>query len=264
MDNQTILYAFGLTLFAGLSTGVGGLLAFFTKKTNTKVLSLSLGFSAGVMLYISFMDILPISLADLSAIYEPQTAHLYTVLSFFGGILFIALIDFLIPQRDNPHEIHKVEEMSKEHKLRRIGMFTALSIAIHNFPEGMAVFSSSLNDITMAIPIAIAIAIHNIPEGIAVSIPIYQATGNKKLAFQLSILSGMAEPLGAILAYFVLAPYWSPTLNGIIMAAVAGIMVYISLDELLPSAEEYGEHHLAIIGLISGMAVMAGSILLMA
>ena len=144
----------------------------------------------------------------------------------------------------------------------RMGVFTALAIAIHNFPEGLATFAAGLAEPEIAIPIAIAIAIHNIPEGIAVSIPIYYATKNKRKAFILSFLSGLAEPVGAVIGYFILYSFFSKTLFGILFGSVAGIMVFISLDELLPTAEKYGEHHLAIYGLIGGMAVMAISLLL--
>lgn len=143
-----------------------------------------------------------------------------------------------------------------------MGLFSALAIAIHNFPEGLATFMGALTDPTLGVSIAVAIAIHNIPEGIAVSVPIYYATKNRKKAFWLSFLSGLAEPVGAILGFFILRNFFNESTFGVIFAGVAGIMVYISLDELLPTAEEYGEHHVAIGGLIAGMAVMATSLLL--
>lgn len=272
INTSTILFAFGLTLFAGLSTGIGSALAFFAKRTNTKFLSLSLGFSAGVMIYVSFVEILQKSRTALILEHGEKMGTWYTVISFFAGILLIALIDKLIPSGENPHEIKKIEDMGEiknegerdNKKLMRMGMFSALAIAIHNFPEGLATFTAALVDPTIAIPIAVAIAIHNIPEGIAVSIPIYYATGNKKKAFLLSFLSGLAEPVGALIG-FILIYYFTGlnnTVFGLLFGGVAGIMVFISLDELLPTAEEYGEHHIAIYGLISGMAVMALSLLL--
>ena len=142
----------------------------------------------------------------------------------------------------------------------RTGVFTALAIAIHNFPEGLATFVSALQSPEVAIPIVIAIAVHNIPEGIAVSVPVYYATGNKKRAFFLSFASGLSEPVGALIGYLILMPFMSDVVYGVLFAAVAGIMVFISLDELLPSAREYGEHHLSIYGLVAGMAVMALSL----
>jgi len=268
-STETILIAFGLTLFAGLSTGIGSGIAFFAKRTNTRFLSLSLGFSAGVMIYVSFVEIFMKARDTLSeGSFSETTAYWLTVLSFFGGMLLIAIIDRLIPSFENPHEMQRLENMENKPKgkLMRMGLFTALAIGIHNFPEGMATFTAALTDLSLGIPIAVAIAIHNIPEGIAVSVPIYYATGNRKKAFWYSFTSGLAEPVGALVAFFIIMPFMqsSPYIMGLLFAGVAGIMVFISLDELLPAAEEYGEHHLAIYGLISGMAVMAFSLLLFA
>jgi ZIP family zinc transporter len=268
IESHTIIFAFLLTLFAGLSTGIGSALAFFTKSTNTRFLSISLGFSAGVMIYVSMVEIFQKSRIALTSVYDEKWGMIYTVVSFFGGIAFIAIIDKLIPSAENPHEIRLVEEVNdplapkNNKKLYRMGVFTALAIAIHNFPEGIATFAAGLTDPTIAIPIAVAIAIHNIPEGIAVSVPISFATGNKKKAFMLSFLSGLAEPVGAIIGFFILKNFFNDTVFGVLFGSVAGIMVFISLDELLPSAREFGEHHLSIYGLIAGMVVMAISLVL--
>lgn len=267
-DFNTIMMAFGLTLFAGLSTGIGSAIAFFAKHTNTKFLTISLGFSAGVMIYVSMVEIFHEAKESLVAIKGEALGTWITVGSFFGGILVIALIDKLIPSYENPHEVRSIEDIQNsphhKQKLMRMGLFSALAIAIHNFPEGIATFTAGLVDPSVAIPIAVAIAIHNIPEGIAVSVPIYYATQNRKKAFTYSFLSGLAEPFGALVGYFLI--FWLTGMNemvfGILLAAVAGIMVFISLDELLPTAEEYGEHHLSIYGLVSGMAVMAVSLLM--
>jgi ZIP family zinc transporter len=269
-DFHTVLFAFGLTLFAGLATGIGSALAFFAKRTNTSFLSVALGFSAGVMIYVSFVEIFSKARVCLAEELGEPAAYWVTVLSFFGGIALIAIIDKLVPSFENPHEMHKAEEMDdtasadRFRKLYRMGMFTALAIAIHNFPEGLATFASGLKDPKLGIAIAVAIAIHNIPEGIAVSIPIFYATGSRKKAFVYSFLSGLAEPVGAIIGYAVFAAVFSELMFGILFASVAGIMVFISLDELLPSAEEYGKHHLAIYGLVAGMVVMAVSLVLFA
>jgi len=266
MTEHTIWIAFGLTLIAGLSTGIGSLIALIAKHTNTKFLCMSLGFSAGVMLFVSFMDLIPIAKEELILYYGDKIGILSLLLAFFGGMGIITMIDFLIPEQNNPHEFHGIEAMNQgnqKQSLHRMGIFVALSLVIHNFPEGIATFTAAMSSgLSVAIPITIAIAIHNIPEGIAVSVPIYHATGNKRKAFWLSFLSGLAEPAGALIAYFFLIPFWSPLINGIVMAAVAGIMVYISLDELLPTAEKYGEHHISISGLIAGMIVMALSLFL--
>lgn len=271
MDTENVWFAFGLTLFAGLATGVGSALAFFAKKTNTKLLSVALGFSAGVMIYVSFVEIFVKAQVALVSEFGETYGQYYTVLSFFGGMLFIALIDKFIPHFENPHEGIKIEDLhdlseEREYKKRsglyRTGLFAAVAIAIHNFPEGLATFASALKDPELGISIAIAIAIHNIPEGIAVSIPIYYATHNRKKAFLFSFLSGLAEPLGAIVGFFLFYSYFTDGVFGILFAGVGGIMVFISLDELLPAAKEYGEHHLSIYGLLAGMAVMAVSLLL--
>ncbi|MCX7695475.1 MAG: zinc transporter ZupT [Caloramator sp.] len=262
-----ILLAFSLTLIAGLSTGIGSAIAFFAKKTNTKFLSISLGFSAGVMIYVSTIEIFSEARNLLTSELGTKTGYLITVISFFLGMLVIALIDKLIPSAENPHEVFKVEEIEnncakKNAKLLRTGIFIAFAITIHNFPEGIAAFISSLQHPKLAIPVILAISIHNIPEGIAVSFPIYYATGSRKKAFLFSFLSGLSEPLGALVGYLILMPFINNVVFGIVFAAVAGIMVFISLDELLPSAEEYGEHHLCIYGLVSGMIIMSISILL--
>ncbi|MFC1733903.1 zinc transporter ZupT [candidate division KSB1 bacterium] len=266
---SNVLFAFSLTLFAGLSTGIGSALAFFAKKTNTKFLSISLGFSAGVMIYVSFVEIFFKARISLAESMTDKWAYVTTVGSFFLGIFIIAIIDKFIPSAENPHEIRMVEDINKDKtiqnkKLMRMGLFTALAIAIHNFPEGLATFTAALNDPSLGIAIAVAIAIHNIPEGIAVSVPIYYATGSKKRAFWNSFASGLAEPVGALIGYLILMPFLSPVVFGVLFAAVAGIMVFISIDELLPAAREYGEHHLSIYGLIFGMVIMAVSLLLFA
>ncbi|MBD3347529.1 MAG: zinc transporter ZupT [Chitinivibrionales bacterium] len=269
MELSTVGFAFGLTLFAGLATGVGSALAFFARRTNEKFLCLSLGFSAGVMLYVSFVEIFQKARDSLIPSLGERNGYWATTAAFFGGILFIALIDKLVPKYENPHEAHHVEEMRKgpgvaNPKLYRMGMFSALAIAIHNFPEGLATFTAAMKDASLGIPIAIAIAIHNVPEGIAVSIPIYYSTGNRKKAFVYSFLSGLSEPVGALIGYMFLFAIFNDFMFGIIFAAVGGIMVFISLDELLPAAQEYGEHHIAAFGLVAGMAVMALSLLLFA
>ena len=263
-----VLFALGLTLFAGLSTGIGSAMAFFTKTTNTRFLSTSLGFSAGVMIYVSFTEILGKAFDLLQDNYGMSAGSWYAVLSFFGGIAIIAVIDSLVPTFENPHEIRRVEDIKigsgNGHKrsLLRMGLFIALAIAMHNFPEGLATFAAGMTDPTLAVPIAVAIAIHNIPEGIAVSVPIYYATGKRRKAFLLSFASGLAEPIGGLIGFFFLSTVFNEYILGVLFGGVAGIMVFISVDELLPTAREYGHHHLAIYGLIAGMAVMAVSLLL--
>jgi len=278
-----IVFAFGLTLFAGLATGIGSLLAFFSKKTSPRFLAGALGFSAGVMIYVSFIEIFVKANDSLGEVLGYAAGYRLTTLAFFGGMAVIALIDTLVPEYENPHEIRTVGQLNgcgefssegggnsqpdqtyNHGNLKRMGLFSALAIAIHNFPEGLATFTGALQDPTLGVSIAVAIAIHNIPEGIAVSVPLYYATGSKKKAFIWSALSGLSEPVGAVVGYFLLMHFFNELMFGIMFAGVAGIMVYISLDELLPTAEKYGEHHIAIYGVISGMVVMALSLLLFA
>lgn len=268
LSSQTILLAFGLTLVAGLSTGIGSALAFFAKRTSVRFLSVALGFSAGVMIYISLVEILPNALGSLQDELG-RAGYWAAVGSFFGGILLIGLIDKLVPGYENPHEPHRPQEMddaaaaARQKNLHRMGIMTAVAIAIHNFPEGLATFAAALKDPRLGVAIAGAVAIHNIPEGIAVSIPVYYATGSRRKAFAYSFLSGLAEPLGALAGLGLLRLVSGPAMFGVLFAAVAGIMVFISLDELLPAARAYGEHHWSIYGLVAGMAVMAVSLALL-
>lgn len=269
--DQTVLFAFALTLFAGLSTGIGGLLSIITKQTSKKFLSAALGFSGGVMIYVSFAEIMVKANASLSDALGETSGAWATALAFFGGIMLILIIDRIIPSAENPHEPPVIEDANdspekkakySEKKLMRMGLLTALAIAIHNFPEGLATFSAALYDPAVGISIAVAIAIHNIPEGIAVAVPIKAATGSRGKALLHSFLSGLAEPIGALVGYFLLMQFFSPLTFGILFAAVAGIMVFISLDELIPTAREYDTGHTSIYGVIAGMAVMAISLLL--
>ncbi|EDP5474056.1 zinc transporter ZupT [Campylobacter jejuni] len=281
---EQIFIAMLLTLFAGFSTAIGSIIAFFSRKDDLRVLSLGLGFSAGVMIYISFMEILPTALKDFKNYYNSHWAELLGLACFFGGILISLLIDKLIPEDVNPHEpkedlselkicplpqkgqnppkFHPGEKLHQINTkaLKRTGIFTALAIAIHNFPEGFATFISSLDNLTLGIAIAIAVAIHNIPEGLAVSLPIYHATGDKKKAFIYSALSGFAEPLGAFVGALILLPFIGDLTLAISFAVIAGIMVFVSLDELLPAAKTYDKAHDSLYGLIAGMAIMALSL----
>jgi ZIP family zinc transporter len=290
--------AFGLTLFAGMATGIGSIIAFTAKRTNYRFLSVTTGFSAGVMLYVSFVEIFFKGAEALAERYGDYWGNWINAASFFGGMLLIGLIDNLIPAADNPHEVRSEEKTMplhdetlpipdihrpladvsdgfedqdiKQKKLMRMGLFTALAIAIHNFPEGVATFLAALHDPGLGLAIAVAIALHNIPEGISVSVPIFYATGNRRKAFWYSMLSGMAEPVGAVIAYMALRLFVGadngaipPQIMGILFGGVAGIMVYISLDELLPTSRAYGKGHDSLIGLVAGMLVMAVSLLLM-
>ncbi len=268
MFTGNLIFAFGLTILAGLSTGIGSMMALVANKTSTRFLSSSLGFSAGVMIYVSLIEIFNKARFGLAAKLGTAEGSWLAAVSFFAGIFVIALIDKLVPGIDNPHEIKIIESISDTKAaenfkgLYRTGLFMAMAIGIHNFPEGLATFTAAIKDFRIGVPIGFAIAIHNIPEGIAVSVPVFYATGSRKKAFWLSFLSGIAEPLGALIGYIILSNFMSDIVSDIIFAAVGGIMVFISIDQLLPSAEKYGKHHYAVYGFIAGMIVMALSLLL--
>lgn len=321
---SAVTTAFLLTLGAGLATGIGGLIAVAGKGVSRSVLSAALGFSAGVMIYISFVELLGDAFETLQETCGQQLGGWLAIGGFFGGIGLIALIDHFVPESENPHELQGVEcaltddmgenitaesgmydknapfesstwasleggafpasdvasapsasdtssnaastnDLNPREKalLMRTGIMSALAIGIHNFPEGMASFFSSLSDPALGVSIAVAIAIHNIPEGISVAIPLRYATGNRAKAAFLALTSGLAEPVGALIGFVILRPFINDSVMGMVFAMVAGIMVFISLDELLPAAEKTARHHVAIGGLIAGMFVMAFSLQIM-
>lgn len=265
------MFALLLTFIAGISTSIGAVLAFFSKAKNYKILSLGLGFSAGVMIYVSFVEILVKSREAFFQIHHNEiTAELLMLLCFFAGIGLSAFIDAAIPQDVNPHEPKSNSELNVlkphmhtshlDHTLKRTGIFTALAIGIHNFPEGFATFTASLENTTLGLSIALAIAIHNIPEGMSISLPIYYSTQSKKKAFWYATLSGLAEPIGAVIGFFILYPLMQESTLAITFGMVAGIMIYISFDELLPASRIYGNAHTTILGITLGMAIMALSL----
>jgi zinc transporter, ZIP family len=261
--DEGFYYAFGLTLLAGLCTGIGGLLSLLYRKFNPKFLGIMLGLSAGVMLYVSFIEIFSKAKASLIIEYGEKLGYIYTVVGFFAGILSIIIIDKLIPSHEHDNcEADTTIKGNQNQKLLRLGVFSALALAIHNFPEGLATFMSAINDPSYGISIAFAVAVHNIPEGIAVAIPIYYATQSRSKAFWYSFLSGLAEPIGALLGYFILMQFFDDSAFGIIFSAVAGIMVFISLNELIPTAREYAGQKLTMLGILLGMLIMAVSLLL--
>ena len=277
---EGVLSALLLTLIAGSATGIGGALVLFKKKLSSNFLAGALGLSAGVMIFISLAELYPEAQAEIMAIAPDSHGKSFVLIAFFVGMGIITLIDFLIPEYENPHEasglslgdktaaVDMMEHAGNASALKRLGIMSALAIAIHNFPEGIATFIGALNDPEMGAGITFAIAIHNIPEGIAVAIPIYYATRSKGKALLYATLSGFSEVLGALLCLAVTSLFGieltgSSMAFPLILSAVAGIMIYISLDELLPTAEKYGKHHIAIAGVIGGMAIMAVSLLLL-
>ncbi len=273
MDSAIVL-AFAVTLFAGLATGIGSAIAFLSKTTNKAFFALSMGFSAGVMIYLSFAEILPKASKYIASEVDASQSAAIAAAALIGGMILMALIDAVVPSGANPHENTRVELMSEpagtleeigihQKKLMRMGVFVALAIAIHNFPEGLATFLLVLDDPEIGIALAIAVAMHNIPEGIAVSVPVYYATKSKIKAFRLSFLSGLAEPAGAVIGYLILAPFLNDFVLGVIFAMVAGVMVFLAIDTLLPTARNSSRGHLTVYGLIGGMAVMAASLVLL-
>lgn len=296
-----LAWALLLTGLAGLSTAIGSVIAYFIRRPNYSFLAVMLGFSAGVMIYVSFAELLRGAIDDIG--------FAKANIGFFSGIAFIAVIDLLVPHEYQeeraeglkpfakgqaqlkPENIAQSSSPSASNQssfagraanfgrrlrfrrraqrralspLMRAGVFVALGVAIHNLPEGLVTFSTvATGGIALGTAVAVAIAIHNIPEGIAMSVPIFYATGSRRRAFIYSSLSGLAEPLGAIIGYAILLPFLTSAILSGLMAFVAGIMVYISLDELLPLAHKYGQEHLAIIGIGSGMLVMAVSLFLL-
>jgi len=252
---STLTLALLLTALAGLSTTVGSVLVFIVRRPGLRFMALSLGFAAGVMILVSFAELLPKGIEELG----PGLGYL----AFFAGLALMFALDTAIPHSyEGVADTAPGSPQSKDHLLR-LGLFVALGIGIHNFPEGMATFAATLADPRLGVAIAVAIAIHNIPEGLAVAAPIYAATGSKGKAFWWSFASGLAEPLGAGLAAIFLLPFLHGGALAAVLAGVAGLMVFISLDELLPAAREHGQEHLAIVGAIAGMAVMAVSLWLL-
>jgi len=248
---MNIVYALLLSALAGMSTAIGSFLGIVVKKPGPRFMALTLGFSAGVMILVSFVELLQSGIKTVGF----TAAHL----SFFAGILLMFAADALIPH-DYMAEHNLPGTKYRDINLARTGLFVALGIAIHNFPEGLAVFAGGLHNLKAGIAIAIAIALHNIPEGLAVSVPIYAATGSRRKAFFWSFLSGLAEPLGAGMAALFLIPFLNQILLGFVLSTVAGIMVFISIDELVPASRSCGHEHLSILGFVIGMMVMALSL----
>jgi ZIP family zinc transporter len=268
MISSSIIIAFSLTLIAGLSTAIGSWLTFFTHRSNRSFLSYSLGLAAGVLLFVSFADIFPESQSLFSETLGAKNSFFWWLVTFFSGVIIMLVLDWIAPHHEhNPAEGHIHEHTNGDPSslthLKRVGILIAIAVSLHNVPEGIAIFTVGIAHINVAIPILFAIILHNIPIGMSISAPIYQATGKKGVAFLVSILTGMASPLGAVLAWIFLLPSWTPLLQAIVLGAVSGTMIYIALIELLPSAECYGKHTLTRFGLISGMLIMGITIYLL-
>lgn len=252
MFDERALIALLLALIAGMATLLGALVILITQSKSEKTLSASLGFAAGVMLSVSFLDLWAQSQTSLIQRMGNRQGVILSVVFLLLGILFALSIDYFVP-----HEQSDPNENDKPHQnLYRVGFVSMLAIMFHNFPEGIATFSAGYEDLTMGISIALAISMHNIPEGITVAMPIYYATGKKMDALKYTFLSGMAEPLGALLAFLVLRPFINSFNLGVIFAIVAGIMIYIAIEELIPSSRQYGHPRLALFATFAGIIVM--------
>ncbi len=249
-----------MTVLAGLATIIGGFITFLVNKNNLKILSLGLGFSAGVMIFVSFTEILSTAEGLLKE-YYPVDYHWIMFGGFIAGVIISKLIDTFVPDHVEGSLTDGCDNSSRTHKIKRAGLLTAIAIAIHNFPEGLGTFLVSSQDLTIGISVALAIALHNIPEGIAVALPIYHATGKKRMAIWYSFWTGMTEPIGALIGLALLHWFLPQVFVGFFMAAVVGIMIYISFDTLLPLSHEYGDWHYAIAGVMSGIIVIWASLL---
>jgi len=263
MENSAAL-AFAITFIAGMATAIGAGISLIIKRGDFKALALGMSFSAGVMIYLSFMDILPMSIIHAQQGNGAEgglgetAGYALAVGMFFAGLIFAGVIDYFVPEHIG-HEMVEGDDAQahKRKRANRVALMTAIGLSVHNFPEGFSVFVTSLENVRVGAAVGLAIMLHNIPEGVAVALPILSATGDRKKAFWVSTLSGFAEPAGAIVAYLILMPFLTPVVVGAVLAATAGVMVYISLDELLPMAKEYGRAHDGIVGAALGMAMMA-------
>lgn len=264
MDISNVLMSFGLTLAVGLSMGIGSLISFFVRETNKKFLAISLSFSAGIMVYISFMAILPEGIKLIEEGLGHEEGHKWALLAFFSGMIFVAIIEKLVHRlggghHEHEHSVHHHVDTEGEH-LSKLGLVSAIAIGVHNLPEGLAIFTAGLNDISLAIPIALAVVMHNIPLGMAISIPIFYSTKSRKKAMLYTILVGLCQPLGAVLGYLLLYKFFSDVLFGVLFSIIAGIMIFVAVDELLPTAQRHEDHHISVYGFIVGMMVMAISL----
>ena len=260
LDAQ-VYTAFAVTFLAGLATGVGGILVLFSRKINFRFLAFGLAFAAGAMIYVSLTEILNQSISSFSLTFDEKTGFAFGTFAFLLGVILVLLLELFVP---NPHETIDVKQAHKVNhpQLLRTGLLTLFAISAHNLPEGLSTFFATMESLELGVPLAVAIAIHNVPEGVAIALPIYFATGRKDYAFCASLISGLAEPLGAALGYFILAPYMNNTIYGIVFGLISGVMVYLALDELLPTAKRFSQGHETVYGLVSGMTALATSLVI--
>lgn len=258
-----VMVALGITLAAGLATVVGGVLVFLAKTPSPRVLAFGLAFAGGAMVFVSLTEIFNKAVAAFAETAGERWGMLAAVAAFLAGLLLVSAIDRLIP---NPHETLEPDDPQFYEKSRnsvaRLGMMAALAITAHNLPEGLATFFATLESPSVGMPLALAIAVHNIPEGISIAAPVYFATRDRGKTLLVCLISGLAEPLGALLGFAALQPFLSPAVFGTVFGLIAGVMVFLALDELLPAAKRYAKGHETVYGLVSGMAVIALSLAL--
>lgn len=260
LNDHPVWLAFLVTLLAGLATVLGGILVLFFRQANYRALSFGLAFSAGAMVYVSLTEILNKSIESFSSAYNTDLGFAFGTFAFLLGIILVLILDRCIP---NPHEhVEHFQQPKNQTKLMRTAILTLCAITAHNLPEGLASFFATLDSPTLGAPLAVAIAIHNIPEGVAIALPVYMATQRKSWALAATAVSGLAEPLGAALGYFILAPFMSPVVYGMVFGIIGGVMVYLALDELLPTAKQYAQGHETVYGLVSGMVALASSLVI--
>ncbi len=257
--STNVWIALAICAGAAAATMLGGVSVLRSQSASPRLLAFGLAFAGGAMVYISLVEIFVKSIQAFSQSFPDKQAYSYATLSFFGGVLLLILIDHFIP---NPHnELADPHTKDKAH-LRRVGLLAALAITAHNFPEGMATFFATLDNPAVGLSLAVAIAVHNIPEGVSIAIPVYYATGSRKITLLACLASSVAEPVGALIGYLILAPFLSPPVFGAVFGIIAGVMVFLSMDELLPAAKRYASKHDAVYGMVLGMACIALSLVL--
>lgn len=263
MFQENVLIAFLVTVLAASATMLGALSVINAKESNPRLLAFGLSFAGGAMVYISLVEIFVKSQVSFGEVFSEKYAYASATAAFFIGIFLLVILDRFLP---NPHadltKISQTDAIEKRFELKSIGLLATLAITAHNLPEGMATFFSTLDDPSVGMNLAIAIAIHNIPEGISIAIPVYYATGSKKKAIIATLISALAEPVGAILGYSILAPFMGPAVYGGLFGIIAGAMVYLALDELLPASKRYARGHETVYGMVLGMGVIAMSLVL--
>jgi ZIP family zinc transporter len=271
MFEPNVLIAFFVTILAASATMLGALAMIGAKESNPRLLAFGLSFAGGAMVYISLVEIFVKSQISFGEVLTVKEAYSAATFAFFVGIALLFLLDKFIP---NPHSSLSTDENSFSQNKRKddhthihadvgkIGLMATLAITAHNIPEGMATFFSTLDNPAVGMNLALAIAIHNIPEGLSIAIPVFYATRSKAKAVLATFVSAIAEPIGAFLGYVVLAPFIGPTVYGCVFGVIAGAMVYLALDELLPAAKRYAKGHETVYGIISGMAIIALSLVM--